>query len=360
MDVATFQSWALRMAQTGPFRFYAPESFVDYTPGYLLVLWPVGILARHVPQAGPVLVKLPPALADFAVAGVLARLAGSRAASWYLWNPAVLCVGALWGQAESVAMAWILGGWWALQNHREALGGALLGLGVLTKPQYALVLPVIGLWAVRTGELRRENWGRVVGAGAAAVVLPSLWFGLTPTRLAALVLQAARVYPYGSVNALNLWHLLGLNWKPDATRWMGMPASVWGLLLVGAVGGTILWRCRRAREPGFFYLAAATLFLSAFSLGTRMHERYLFPALPLGILAWSHGRAGLPEVLALSSLLLVDLLYGLAYLSAHPATRTPLNHAAWNLFTPPVTAVLSFLHLALLGWMLLLLARKPA
>lgn len=360
MDVATFQSWALRMARTGPFHFYTPDTFVDYLPGYLLVLWPLGVLMRLAPQAGPVLVKLPPALADFAVAGALARLGGPRAAWWYLWNPAVLCIGALWGQAESVAMAWILWGWWALQNRQLVLGGVLLGFGVLTKPQYALVLPVIALWAVRAGRLRREDWGGVVGAGAAAVVLPSLWFGLTPTRLLAFVLQAARVYPYGSVNALNLWHLLGFNWKPDATRWMGMPASAWGLLLAGAVGGVVLWRCGRAREPGSFYLAAAIFFLGVFTLGTRMHERYLFPALPFGILAWRGGRIGAHAVASLTFLLSADLAYGLAYLSTYPATRTPLYHAVWSLFTPPVTAALSLLHLALLGWMLLVLVRRPA
>ena len=358
--MATFQAWAVRMAQTGPLRFYAPDTFVDYTPGYLLVLWPVGILIRLVPQAGPVLVKLPPAVADFAVAGLLARLGGPGAASWYLWNPAVLCIGALWGQAESVAMAWLLGGWWALQNRKAGLAGALLGFGILTKPQYALVLPLMGLWGVRSGALPREDWGRILATGAATVVLPSLGFGLTPTRLLAQVVQAVRVYPYGSVNALNLWYLLGLNWKSDASPWMGMPANVWGLLLVGGVGGMILWRCARGREPASYDLGAAVLFLGAFTLGTRMHERYLFPALPFGLLAWGRGRIGLPPVGALTLLLFVDLVYGLAYLSVHPGTRTPINQAVWNLFPPPVTAVLSLLHLTVLGWMLVLLVRKPA
>jgi hypothetical protein len=320
----------------------------------------VGILIRLVPQAGPVLVKLPPAVADFAVAGLLARLGGPGAASWYLWNPAVLCIGALWGQAESVAMAWLLGGWWALQNRKAGLAGALLGFGILTKPQYALVLPLMGLWGVRSGALPREDWGRVLATGAATVVLPSLGFGLTPTRLLAQVVQAVRVYPYGSVNALNLWHLLGLNWKSDASPWMGMPANVWGLLLVGGVGGMILWRCARGREPASYDLGASVLFLGAFTLGTRMHERYLFPALPFGLLAWGRGRIGLPPVGALTLLLFVDLVYGLAYLSVHPGTRTPINQAVWNLFPPPVTAVLSLLHLTVLGWMLVLLVRKPA
>ncbi len=349
MDIATFQAWAVRLSQVGPLRFYGPDVFVDYTPGYLLLLWPLGFLIRFVPSAGPVLIKLPPALADFVVAGLLLRLGGPQAARWYLWNPAVLLIGALWGQAESVAVAWMLGGWWALQVGQMALGGALLGFGVLTKPQYALALPVVVLWAARFG-LRREDGMRAGGAGAAAVVLPSLLFGLTPTGLIALVLRAARVYPYGSVNALN--------WRPDATPFLGLPANLWGLLLVGAAGSAILWRCGHTREWGSAYLAVATLYLAAFALGTRMHERYVFPALPFALLAWSHGRASTGYVVVLSVLLLADLAYGLAYPSLHPAFRTPFHTAVWALFTPPVTAALSLLHLGLLVGMLGLLMRK--
>ncbi len=359
MDVAAFQAWAVRLSQVGPGRFYAPDVFVDYTPGYLLVLWPLGFLIRLLPAAGPILVKLPPALADFVVAGWLLRLGGPRAARWYLWNPAVLLIGALWGQAESVAMAWVLGGWWALQAGRTPLGGALLGFGVLTKPQYLLVLPVLVLWAVRSG-MRPEDRVRAVGAGFAAVVLPSLLFGLTPTGLLALVLRASQVYPYGSVNALNLWHLLGLNWKPDATTVLGLPAAAWGVGLLGGVGGLVLLRGVRGRELESSFLAAATLSVAAFTLGTRMHERYLFPALPFGLLAWSHRRAPAWLVVGLSALLVIGSVYGLAYLSLHPPYRTPLGSAVWALFTPPVTATLSGLHLLLLGGMLWLTMRKGA
>src|SRR6185503_16360113 len=37
-DVGTFQAWAERLAQVGPGRFYAPDYFSDYPPGYLYVL----------------------------------------------------------------------------------------------------------------------------------------------------------------------------------------------------------------------------------------------------------------------------------------------------------------------------------
>ncbi|MDR5684061.1 MAG: hypothetical protein QN163_08560, partial [Armatimonadota bacterium] len=154
IDVAAFQAWALRLGEVGPLRFYGPDVFADYTPGYLLVLWPLGHLIRLLPAAGPPLVKAIPAAADFAVAALLAQLGGEhgrRTAAWYLLNPAVLFVGAFWGQAESVAIAWILAGWLALTRGQMAWAGALLGFGLLTKPQYAAVLPVALIWMVRVG-----------------------------------------------------------------------------------------------------------------------------------------------------------------------------------------------------------------
>ena len=43
-DVGTFQAWAERIVELGPFRFYEPGYFSDYPPGYLYVLWLLGAL----------------------------------------------------------------------------------------------------------------------------------------------------------------------------------------------------------------------------------------------------------------------------------------------------------------------------
>jgi len=359
VDVGTFQAWALRLAEVGPTRFYASVGFVDYTPGYLLVLWPIGRLIRLFPMAGPALAKLPPLLADFAVAALLARLGGARAARWYLWNPAVLVAGALWGQAESVAVAWLLGGWWMLVHGRIPEAAALFGFAGLTKPQYALALLLAAVWAARTGLLHGGNAVRALGVCGAAVVLPSLLFGLTPMTLLALVVRAAGVYPYGSVNALNLWYLLGFNWKPDTTPVLGVPAALWGQSLVGFVGLVVLWRCWRAEEVGTVWGATALLFCSVFALGTRMHERYLFPALPFLLLAWARGRASRGVCVLVSVALLGNLLYGLAYLSTFPSYRTPVWEAVWMSFRSPLPHILAVLVLVSTGWMLCEMWRTP-
>lgn len=357
VDLAAFHGWSLRLAEVGPRAFYAPGVFVDYLPGYLLVLWPLGLLVRSFPFLTPEVLKLPPAVADFAVAYLLWRLGGPRAglaAVAYLWNPAVLLAGPWWGQAESVAVAWLVGSAWAWQNGRPGWAGLLLALGALTKPQYAAagVVLLLGL---------TQGWPGVrllaaAGSALATVVGCGFLFGLWPWDLVRLALGAAATYPYGSVNALNLWYLLGWNWKPDATVVLALPAGVWGAVLAL---GAVAWAGARVAgrgEVGLAALGAAAASASVFAFATRMHERYLFPAVPFVLLAWSWGTAGRCLSAAVSAALLLNLVYGFAYLASFAEHAASAWVAVWRLFAPPVPQMVAVAGLVAAGWALRLLS----
>ena len=71
-DLGTYASWSLTLAEHGPAGFYGTAGFADYPPAYLLVLWPIGLLANALggndpAGAGGDLIKLPPMLMDLAV-----------------------------------------------------------------------------------------------------------------------------------------------------------------------------------------------------------------------------------------------------------------------------------------------------
>jgi dolichyl-phosphate-mannose-protein mannosyltransferase len=349
VDVGAFHAWAARLAEVGPRAFYAPGVFVDYLPGYLLVLWPLGLLVRSFPFLAPEVLKLPPAVADFAVAYWLRRLGGPRgglAAAAYLWNPAVLLAGPWWGQAESVAVAWLVGSAWAWHQARPGWAGLLFALGALTKPQYAAagVVLLLGL---------AQGWPgvRVVagtaGSFLATVVGCGFLFGLWPWDLVRLALGAAATYPYGSVNALNLWYLLGWNWKPDPTGALGLPAGVWGTMLALAAVAWAGARVAGRGEVGLAALGAAAASASVFAFATRMHERYLFPAVPFVLLAWSWKRARSWLWAAASGVLLCNLVYGFAYLANFPEYATPLWKAVWAGFRWPLPQAVCVLSVGL-------------
>ena len=45
VDVNSFNGWAVELAKNGPFGIYDRPLFIDYTPGYLYVLWALGLVS---------------------------------------------------------------------------------------------------------------------------------------------------------------------------------------------------------------------------------------------------------------------------------------------------------------------------
>ena len=112
-DHQFFISWTTRLADVGAHDFYVNGRATDYPPGYLYVLW---LTSKFTATPSYLVLKLPCILSDLGlawVAGVFAtRLApASLLARWpvralviagVLFNPAVLAVGPIWGQVDSV------------------------------------------------------------------------------------------------------------------------------------------------------------------------------------------------------------------------------------------------------------------
>lgn len=353
-DLAAFHAWALRLAEVGPWRFYAPGLFADYLPGYLALLWPVGVLVRAWPAAAGPLLKAIPASADFAVAALLWRLGGTRgqaAALAYLLNPAVLLAGAWWGQAEPVSVAWLLGSAVALHRGNPGWAGVLFGWAALTKPQYAAAGGVLLVGLVRgPGGVRTLAWS--AGSCALTVTAGGLLFGLSPVDLARVAVSASATYPYGSVNALNLWYLAGLNWKPDTLPVLGVASSVWGLGLASAAVAWVAWRVAGRGDPALAALGASAVCVVVFAVATRMHERYLFPALPLALAAWARGQMGAALWLAVSAVLLANLAYGFAYVASFPQYTTPPWPVVWPVLSGPPSYGAAMATVLLAGWSL--------
>lgn len=346
-DIASFVSWALTLGQVGPTGFYEATSFADYPPGYLYLLWPIGVIAADAPAAAAELVKLPAILIDVVVAYVIYRLVlgwswpGPRAerlaliaAALYLFNPVSLYDSALWGQADAAGALVLLLGAAALIRGNSEGAMAMAAMAAVVKPQFGVVLvPLVSavlikrhlvrpgsgprrpVWAppIAAAWLSRvQGWPRLVTslvAGIIAFHIVALPFGLGILEYLRLMGQTAGGYDYLSVNAFNLWSLFGaggtpplaqsLLWSPDGVGFLGpIPAVVIGAILLTA---GFLWGVVRAavRDDRWTILVAlAFLAIAFFLLPTRVHERYIFPAIAiLPVLAVVQARWGLALVL---------------------------------------------------------------
>ena len=366
-DVSTYAAWAIGLSEHSFAAFYSTIGFADYPPGYFYILAAVGriwhlFFAAH-DRSFAVLrdfVKLPAILADLGV-GVLLYAVVRRfssagfalaAAALYLLNPATIYVSALWGQVDSISGGLALLAIYALLRSedeapqtRAHLGWIVFawlsfGYSLLIKPQAAVLLPLLVAFAFVDPQRRRARViAGAIGVGAAILLAllltepfhpsnPVAAFGWLMDRYA----YGANVYPYNSVNAFNLWAIRGLLWVPDTQPILGLQQYLWGVLLVVAAVGLIVWRYLQARTSQALLEGCAIATLAFFVLATRMHERYLFNGLLFTIACLPFARRYLWGTIALSVVLLANLIYSLEYL--HVVTNNVAGLNAQNLWGP--------------------------
>jgi hypothetical protein len=340
VDVASFNGWAVELARNGPFGIYDRPLFIDYTPGYLYVLWALGLVAQLLggPGAAPgALLKLPPILADLGLAVAVFLLAadlGARrrpalaAAAVVLFVPVTWFDSAIWSQVDSVGTLVLLLAVRELWRGRDERAALLTTVAAIIKPQFGILIPLAAVLILRRNLVtrppghgpRRLLTTTLVGLATAQVLC--LPFGLTILGLLRQILDTAAGYPWLTVNAFNPWALVtqdgaGLaqsgTWIRDATLAgadggagflvFGVPAvMVGGALLLGVIGflAATIWR----RDDRRTLLVALTVMAIAFFvLPTRVHERYLFPFFALGavLLAVSPRWAAVYGVLAIAN-----------------------------------------------------------
>ena len=303
-DLNAFRSWAADLGANGPWGAYARGYFLDYLPGYLWILWPLGALAGALtsnfdPGA---LVKLPAILADALLILATVRLAADLGASaraqrgvalLLAFTPIIWLISAVWGQVDSVGTTLLLLATSELIRGKTLRAAALAALAAVVKPQFGILIPLLALLALIRARRSGDRWAVVLSGlvGTAVVSLVAFPFGLTVVDVIGKVGEAAGNYPHLSVNAWNPWALVStegsgllLNggWGSDLAPLIagGPPAVLYGAaLLIGAILAA-LWAARgdtRVRTVAALTLIAIAFFV----LPTRVHERYLYPAIPL-------------------------------------------------------------------------------
>ncbi|HEX7173322.1 MAG TPA: hypothetical protein VF365_12045 [Candidatus Limnocylindria bacterium] len=355
-DVHVTGGWAERMAEVGPWRFY--EGSGSIYPALLYPLWGIGALLDG--EALDLAIKGLAIPFDVGIGVLLYWMMRGRAgegvalvtSGLYLLNPAVILAGPIWGQVDSAGTLPFLGALVALSARHHGVAGALAVLATLVKPQFGLavfpVLVVAGLRAHRTHSVRP-----IVDAGAGMLiaglgVLASV--ALNPFRYIGLLGETAVRQPETSLNAFNPWGLLVGFGIPDE------PYVVAGTLsLVAGMAGS-LWGLRRRPDLAVVLGVGALLTLALYFLPTRVHERYLFPAIAVLAPFALAGPAHLAAYLALSAAFSAALLYAL--LDTTPFDL-PEPWAAWITSDPGVWVIGVVLIGSAVAWAWLLGFRRP-
>ncbi len=317
-DINCFMAWAYNLAQDGGFsNFYTSGMFADYPPGYMYVLWLLGRLGRAFGMtygtAGyALLIKMPGIVADLLAAYFVYRIAKRAGesrethepragrlplvlAGFVAFNPLMAFISGGWGQIDQILTLLLLAVLWLFLEDRLILAGLVYGVAIVTKPQALMAGPLLAVAYFCHIKDRGFVKGliRTVAAvllACAAIFALSLPFrnGQQPLWFLEKILGTATSYPYASIEAFNLMALLGGNWKGIDTVFLGLTYGMWGsiFIAISVVFAAILYIYGRKREKHALTLSCAWLIAALFTLGQYMHERYLFPALLLLLVAF--------------------------------------------------------------------------
>ncbi|WP_433943083.1 glycosyltransferase 87 family protein [Paenibacillus sp. SN-8-1] len=295
-DINLFKSWAASAASdlTG---FYLNGSS-DYPPFYVYILFVVGQLTSTAALSSysTLLIKLPSILADVATAYLLYKAAckylsydaGLLIALFYVFNPAVFINSTVWGQVDSFFTLLIAAAIYLLSEGKLVWSTIILTLSVLMKPQGIIYLPVLFFALVAS-----RKWKSWLAAAASAVltlfivVLP-FSTGQNPLWLYNLYSGTVNEYPFASVNAFNFFAFLGANYKPDTDTLLVFSYHTWGLIFIVLSTLFSWWMYNRTRSIRFASASALLLIAMVFTFSSSMHERYLFPAAALALLAYTY------------------------------------------------------------------------
>ncbi len=298
-DMQCFWWWALAVFENGPGEFYHLEAFTDYPPGYMYILWPIGALLKlcgstAVTTFSAIIVKMPAMICDLLIGYVIYRIASKYTshkysmifAAAYMFNPAVIINSATWGQVDSVLTIFIVLMIYFVTEKKLPAAYFIFAAGILIKPQAVIFTPVLiyGIIdQVFLNDFSLKRMFKQLGIGLAAIA--SMLLAVLPFGLEEVVTQYVKTlgqYQHASVNAYNLWALLGKNWSSQDDIFMFLPYRTWGTIFIILTVVVSAYFCLKNKEKeSKYYLAGAFIITSVFMLAVRMHERYMYPALAL-------------------------------------------------------------------------------
>jgi hypothetical protein len=242
------------------------------------------------------------------------------AAIAFLFNPAVILVSSIWGQNDSVAALALVAAVYCLVTTRTEAGMVAAVLAMPVKFQYGFAVPIVLIVGLRRNVARRSegrdpnsgiDWGpvaRSIVAGVATAVIVCWPFGLAlfdpanPAHsLFARFIAAFGAFPGITQNAFNVWMnpffpvvIVGASGLTEghvvddtavalavagiSMTWQG----IGNLLFAGAVLTALSVLFRRTDGVAILFVALV-IAVAFFALPTRVHERYLYPALALGV-----------------------------------------------------------------------------
>jgi Gpi18-like mannosyltransferase len=322
-DIESFDRWTVTIAKNGLFSFYDADFHQGdwdrtYPPFSTLAFGMVALVRNRFPanfdpfmnHTLVLLFKLVPVFSELALIVVtLLWLRPDRI--WHYAIPILLAISpgliattAWWGQYDAVYTLFLVLSLIALNRDQVIAAWLMFGVVLLFKQPAIVFVPLIAILSFRRYGLRKT----IRGAAFMAILCV---IAFAPFAIVDGVRQSISSYleiggpgPSANLtdNAFNVWHLVASIHKGAAIRFGDVgysdTQSVVGTLTFSQVGAGlmlcfvamlmfIVWKHAQERKE---FVWGAALYLGYFLLPTQVHERYLYSAAVMILLAISQDK----------------------------------------------------------------------
>ncbi len=328
-DMNCFLLWSQSVFTDGLKKFYLSDSFHDYPPGYMYILYVVGAIRALFSwtwdgTASIVLTKMPAIIADMVTGYLIYKIALKKfnkngaaiLSAVYLFCPMVILDSAVWGQTDSVFTVFMVLMCYLITEKKLIPSYFVFAIGILVKPQSLFFTPVLICGIIDQVFLEDFNWKKFLknlGLGIVAILMIGVL--MMPFGFSQALNQytgTLKSYEFASINAYNFWNMLGHNWASQYDKLLGIQYKTWGsiaIVLTVIISLIISFRCRK--NAGKYYFIGGFVVTTVFMFAVRMHERYLFPAMVMFLLAFAVRRR--KEIYILYTLICTVAFYNAAH-----------------------------------------------
>lgn len=344
-DLGAFSYWAATGQNLNFFHFYYPGAWMKLSfPNYALyfpMLAALGPAADATSEIGRMLLKTPAIFGDIFLAGIIYFYAKPRfrlaAAAFILLNPAVWFNSAVFGQVDCFHAAFMLLAVVALTRKNFRLAWIWFIVATFFKIQAIAILPILAAVHFKNSGIKK-TLVELVPAGVLAAlfalpfVLASSFGGIWRSMQ-----SSVGMFPSVSINAWNPWYLLHMisgRWVNDAETVFGVSYRNIGLVVFALAAAVIISALPKRPSRMIVTSAACVMVFAFFMLPTEMHERYLYPFIPLVALVIGESWVVAMVAIAVSIVVFMDMNFAQPWLSAIDAmVRTVNQCVAWSMLS---------------------------
>jgi Gpi18-like mannosyltransferase len=306
-DIVLFRLWTRKLVESGLIEAYwnislhgSPDSFyfpINYPPIYPYMLYIIGHLLKVIAPAHfysnyflEFFIKVPAIVANVITAMVLfctLRLKDKKiafiAATAYALNPALIFDTGYWNQIDSLYALFLLCSILCLVHSTPECAGIAITMAALTKLLLLPFVPFIFIVIAICYGWKRTMFSILASACVFVLLLTPFFIYGRFWAFTKLLIDRIDIMPYISVNAHNLWWLIG-----RAQPWTNVNTPIVGKVTYKLVGYAIFGlfylfslKQLKIKDRRSIVVVCASISLGMFILGIYMHENHLFSFFPV-------------------------------------------------------------------------------